>query len=327
MNPIRRRLLLTAAGAPLAGALARASAQDFPSKPITIVVPYPAGGIVDVVNRQIADAAGRLTGHRFVIDNRPGGIGLIGADYVARARPDGYTILSGSSSELIVVPAFGVKPPFDPETDLLPITQWVRGNMILVVPSTLGVSTLAQLVDLAKQRKEPLIFGSAGPGAITYFATRLLEKSAGIELQEANYKSASQALMDLLPGRIHLQFDFVATSIAHIRAGQLKALMTTHPRRIPVLPEVPAARELGYPELEIATMSGYLAPKGTPREIVNALNRILVAAIKSPEIERTFRERGAEAIGNSPEEFSAALTADRARWAEIVRQTGIRAQQ
>jgi tripartite-type tricarboxylate transporter receptor subunit TctC len=133
--------------------------------------------------------------------------------------------------------------------------------------------------------------------------------------------------MDLLPGRIHVQFDFVATSIAHIRAGQLKALMTTHPRRIPVLPEVPAARELGQPELEIATMSGYLAPKGTPREIVNALHRILVAAIKSPEIERTFRERGAEPIGNSPEEFSAALAADRARWAEIVRQTGIRAQQ
>lgn len=307
--------------APLASA-----ADAYPSKPVTIVIPYPAGSIVDVRVRQIADVATRQSGHRFIIENRPGAMGTLGAAHAARARPDGYTILSGSSSELNVVPAYGMSLGFDPEKDLSPITQWVRGSMLLVVPNSLGVDHVQELLALGRKRSEPLMFGSAGPGAITYFASKLLERHAGVQFVDVAYKSASQALLDLIPGRIQFQFDFAQTSLPHINAGKLKALMITAAKRAALLPDVPTAVEAGLPDLEIPTMTGFFAPRGTPDPIIRTLHRILAAAITSPEIEKVFAETGADAIGNTPEEFAAAMSADRARWTRIVRLTGIRAQ-
>lgn len=300
--------------------------EAYPNRPITVVVPYPPGSIVDVRVRQIADIAMRQSGWRLIIENRPGGIGTIGAGYAARAKPDGYTILSGSSSELNIVPAYGMKLDFEPQNAFAPITQWVRGSMLLVVPSSLGANTMHELVALARQRAEPLMFGSAGPGAITFFAAKLLEKKAGLTLVDVTYKSASQSLLDLIPGRIQLQFDFVPTSLPHIKAGKLKALMVTSPRRVPLLPDVPTAAEAGFHDLAIATISGFFAPRGTPDRIVRELHRVLAAAIASPRLEKLFAEQGADAIGNTPEEFAAVMAADRKRWDEIMRLTGIRAE-
>ena len=302
------------------------AAEDFPSRPISIVVPYPPGSIVDVRVRQIADIAGRQSGWRFVIENRSGGMGTIGAAHVVRAKPDGYTLLSGSSSELNVVPAYGMKLDFDPAKDLAPITQWVRGSLLLVVPTALGVNDMKGFVALAGKQPDPFMFGSAGPGAITFFASKLLEKKAGIKVVDVSYKSASQALLDLIPGRLQFQFDFVTTSLPHIKAGKLKPLMVTSPRRAPLLPDVPTAAEAGFPDLEIPTMSGFFAPAGTPDAIIRRLHKVLVAAITSPELEKAFAEAGADAIGNTPEEFAAALAADRKRWVEIVRLTGVHAE-
>ncbi len=298
----------------------------YPSNPIIIVVPYPAGSVVDVRVRQIADIATRQSSWRFVVENRPGAMGTIGAGYASRAKPDGYTILSGSSSELNVVPAYGMKLDFDPQQGLVPITQWVRGSMLLVVPSSLGVNTMQELLARGRQQPEPLMFGSAGPGAITFFASKLFEKKAGLKFVDVTYKSASQSLLDLIPARIQFQFDFVTTSLPHIKAGKLKPLMVTSPKRVPLLPDVPTANEVGFPDLEIATMSGFFAPHGTPEPIVRKLHRALVAAITSPELEKAFAEAGADAIGNTPEEFAAAMAADRKRWDEIVRLTGIHAE-
>ena len=302
------------------------AAEEFPSRPISIVVPYPPGSIVDVRVRQIADIAGRQSGWRFVIENRSGGMGTIGAAHVVRAKPDGYTLLSGSSSELNVVPAYGMKLDFDPAKDLAPITQWVRGSLLLVVPTALGVNDMKGFVALAGKQPDPFMFGSAGPGAITFFASKLLEKKAGIKVVDVSYKSASQALLDLIPGRLQFQFDFVTTSLPHIKAGKLKPLMVTSPRRVPLLPDVPTAAEAGFPDLEIPTMSGFFAPAGTPDAIIRRLHKVLVAAITSPELEKAFAEAGADAIGNTPEEFAAALAADRKRWVEIVRLTGVHAE-
>ena len=302
------------------------AAEEFPSRPISIVVPYPPGSIVDVRVRQIADIAGRQSGWRFVIENRSGGMGTIGAAHVVRAKPDGYTLLSGSSSELNVVPAYGMKLDFDPAKDLAPITQWVRGSLLLVVPTALGVNDMKGFVALAGKQPDPFMFGSAGPGAITFFASKLLEKKAGIKVVDVSYKSASQALLDLIPGRLQFQFDFVTTSLPHIKAGKLKPLMVTSPRRAPLLPDVPTAAEAGFPDLEIPTMSGFFAPAGTPDAIIRRLHKVLVAAITSPELEKAFAEAGADAIGNTPEEFAAALAADRKRWVEIVRLTGVHAE-
>jgi tripartite-type tricarboxylate transporter receptor subunit TctC len=302
------------------------AADDYPSKPITIVIPYPAGGIVDVRVRQIADVATRQSAYRFIIENRPGAMGTLGAAHAARAKPDGYTILSGSTSELNVVPAYGMKLDIDPEKDLAAITQWVRGSMLLVAPTSLGVNDMKDLVALGRKRSEPLMFGSAGPGAITFFASKLLEKQSGLTFVDVSYKSASQALLDLIPGRIQFQFDFVPTSLPHIKAGKLKALMVTSAKRVPLLPEVPTATEAGFPDLEIPTMTGFFAPRGTPDPIIRKLHRILAAAITSPEIEKAFADAGADAIGNSPEEFAAAMAADRQRWIQIVRVSGVRAE-
>ena len=302
------------------------AAEDFPSRPISIVVPYPPGSIVDVRVRQIADTAGRQSGWRFLVENRSGGMGTIGAAHVVRAKPDGYTLLSGSSSELNVVPAYGMKLDFDPAKDLAPITQWVRGSLLLVVPTALGVNDMKGFVALAGKQPDPFMFGSAGPGAITFFASKLLEKKAGIKVVDVSYKSASQALLDLIPGRLQFQFDFVTTSLPHIKAGKLKPLMVTSPRRAPLLPDVPTAAEAGFPDLEIPTMSGFFAPAGTPDAIIRRLHKVLVAAITSPELEKAFAEAGADAIGNTPEEFAAALAADRKRWVEIVRLTGVHAE-
>ena len=302
------------------------AAEEFPSRPISIVVPYPPGSIVDVRVRQIADTAGRQSGWRFLVENRSGGMGTIGAAHVVRAKPDGYTLLSGSSSELNVVPAYGMKLDFDPAKDLAPITQWVRGSLLLVVPTALGVNDMKGFVALAGKQPDPFMFGSAGPGAITFFASKLLEKKAGIKVVDVSYKSASQALLDLIPGRLQFQFDFVTTSLPHIKAGKLKPLMVTSPRRAPLLPDVPTAAEAGFPDLEIPTMSGFFAPAGTPDAIIRRLHKVLVAAITSPELEKAFAEAGADAIGNTPEEFAAALAADRKRWVEIVRLTGVHAE-
>ena len=302
------------------------AAEEFPSRPISIVVPYPPGSIVDVRVRQIADTAGRQSGWRFLVENRSGGMGTIGAAHVVRAKPDGYTLLSGSSSELNVVPAYGMKLDFDPAKDLAPITQWVRGSLLLVVPTALGVNDMKGFVALAGKQPDPFMFGSAGPGAITFFASKLLEKKAGIKVVDVSYKSASQALLDLIPGRLQFQFDFVTTSLPHIKAGKLKPLMVTSPRRVPLLPDVPTAAEAGFPDLEIPTMSGFFAPAGTPDAIIRRLHKVLVAAITSPELEKAFAEAGADAIGNTPEEFAAALAADRKRWVEIVRLTGVHAE-
>ena len=302
------------------------AAEDFPSRPISIVVPYPPGSIVDVRVRQIADIAGRQSGWRFVIENRSGGMGTIGAAHVVRAKPDGYTLLSGSSSELNVVPAYGMKLDFDPAKDLAPITQWVRGSLLLVVPTALGVNDMKGFVALAGKQPDPFMFGSAGPGAITFFASKLLEKKAGIKVVDVSYKSASQALLDLIPGRLQFQFDFVTTSLPHIKAGKLKPLMVTSPRRVPLLPDVPTAVEAGFPDLEIPTMSGFFAPAGTPDAIIGRLHKVLVAAITSPDLEQAFAEAGAEAIGNTPEQFAAAMAADRKRWVQIVRLTGVHAE-
>lgn len=300
--------------------------DTYPSKPITIIVPYPPGSIVDVRVRQIGDIATRQSSWRFIVENRPGAMGTIGASYAARSKPDGYTILSGSSSDLNVVPAYGMKLDFDPQKGFVPITQWVRGSMLLVVPSSLGVNSVQELLGLARRQADPLMFGSAGPGAITFFASKLFEKKAGLKFVDVSYKSASQSLLDLIPGRIQFQFDFVPTSLPHIKAGKLKALMVTAPKRAPLLPDVPTATEVGFPELEIATMSGFFAPRGTPDAIVRNLHRVLASAITAPELERIFAEGGADAIGNTPEEFAAAMAADRKRWDEIVRLTGIHAE-
>jgi tripartite-type tricarboxylate transporter receptor subunit TctC len=246
--------------------------------------------------------------------------------HVARSKPDGYTIVSGSVSDLAIVPAYGVKLPFDPLRDLEPITTWVHGNMILVSPASLGVKSAQDLVAVAKAKPGQLSYGTAGPGSLTHFAGELFEKLTGTDLLDIQYKGASQALPDLIAGRTQMQFDFPPTSLPFIKDGRLVPLLTTARRRIPLLPDVPTAREAGYPELEIITWSGYLAPAGTPRSVVDRLHDVFAKALSTPEVTRSFQSMGAEPVSSTPEEFAALIRAEQVRWQQIARKTGIRAE-
>jgi tripartite-type tricarboxylate transporter receptor subunit TctC len=297
---------------------------DYPNRPITVVVPYPAGGIVDVRARQLTDIVSRDLGVRLIVDNRPGGLGGIAASHVARAKPDGYTLLAGTINELVVVPASGAKLPFESLHAFAPITITSRGGMVLVVPSSLGVRTMGELAALAKERPGELHYGTVGVGSLTHFPGKLLERAFGTALVDVPYKGAAHSLPDLLAGRTQLQFDFVATALPHIKAGTLRPLMVTVPQRVPLLPDVPTAKEAGYPDLEIVSWSGYLAPAGTPAQIVNRLNAAFAKALTDPQIQRAYLETGTQAVSCSPRELAALIKAERERWDARVASTGIR---
>lgn len=302
-----------------------ATAADFPSRPVTVVVPYPAGGVVDVRVRELGPLIEKDLGQQVIIDNRPGAMGMIGADRVAKAKADGYTILVGSVSDLAIVPAYGAKLPFDMDRDLVPISTYVHGNLLLVVPASIEIRTLPELVARIRAKPGEYNYGTAGHGSITHFVGRLLLKSTGGDATDVTYKGASAALPDLVSGRLQFQFDFVPTSRSLIEAGKLRALITTAPRRVPVLPGVPTAREAGLPELEITTWAGFFLPAGVPRSVIDRWNQAIRKAVSDPDIRARWEAAGAEAVATTPEEFASFWKADRARWQRIADATGIKA--
>jgi tripartite-type tricarboxylate transporter receptor subunit TctC len=322
-RPTRR----TRAVAILALAVAfTAKAADFPSRPVTVVVPYPAGGVVDVRVRELGPLLEKEMGQQVTIDNRPGAMGMIGADRVAKAKADGYTILAGSVSDLAIVPAYGVKLPFDVDQDLTPVTSYVHGNSILVVPTSLGVGNVTELVSRIRAGSGELNYGTAGKGSLPHFLGRLLLKAVGGEAVDVSYKGASAALPDLVSGRLQFQFDFVPTSLALVEAGKLRVLLTTAPARVPVLPNIPTAREAGLPELEIMTWAGFFLPVGAPRPVIDRWNQAIRNAVSDPDVRARWDAAGAEAVATTPEEFAAFWKADRRRWQRIAEATGIKAE-
>lgn len=314
-------------GAVVSGTLARwpttHAAEEFPSRPVTIIVPWPSGSIVDVRVRMIAEAASRESGQRFVVDNRPGALGAVGLSLAARAKPDGYTVVSGEVSAMAVVPALGRELPYDPDRDFVPVILWTRGLMLLVASPSLGASSVPELIAIGKQRTEPLLYGTSGVGSVNDYASKLLARSAGIVVDRVNYKSSTHALVDVVPGRVHFAFDFVTTSLEHVRAGRLKPLMVTSEKRVPLLPDVPTAREAGHPELQIETFGGFYVPRGTPNAVVIALNRILGQALAQPQVRKAFEDSGSVAGSGTPAEYAAYHTLQRKRWADIIKRVGV----
>lgn len=280
---------------------------------------------MDVRVRELTASLEKDLGQRVIVDNRPGAMGMIGADRVAKAKADGYTLLVGTISDLAIVPAFGIKPPFDIDKDLAPITSYVHGSSILVVPVTLGPTSVPELVALLRQKPRELNYGTAGKGSFPHFLGRLFLRAAGgIEAADVPYKGASASLPDLVSGRLQFQFDFVPTSLSFIESGKLVALMTTAPQRVPVLPNVPTAREAGMPSLEVMTWGGFFAPAGTPRAIIDRLNAVIGKAVDAPDIRARWRAAGAEAFATTPEAFAAFWRAERVKWQRIADETGIK---
>lgn len=279
----------------LAAVVPSGRAEDYPGKPIRLIVPFAAGSVSDSVARLTAERASPQLGVPIIVENRPGATGTIGAGQVAKSKPDGYTVLYGAVSSLVMLPATGAKLTFDPVKDLAPVTLIGRGELVLVVPPSLAVRSISELITLAKTQPGRLSYGTMGIGSSPHFAGALLAKQASIETVDIHYKGNNEALLDLLAGRIQFAFDYPLTSVPHIRAGKLRALMVTSAKRIEPLPDVPTASELGLPELEIETWAGYFVPAGTSKSIVDRLNAAFVYALSDSQVRTKLRGSGFEA--------------------------------
>ena len=301
-----------------------AGAQTYPSKPVRIVAPFPPGGVADVLARALQPGLQEALGQQVIIDNKPGAGGNIGAEIVAKADPDGYTLLLASAGILTINEFLYSKMPFDPAKAFAPIT--VVGDMpnIVVVNPKTGLTTLKALIDKAKAEPGKLNFGSAGNGTTTHLAVVLLEQAAKIKLAHVPYKGAAPAVQDLVAGQIDGLVDNPPLVLGHIRSGALTALAWAAPQRMAILPDVPTAAEAGLPGFEASSWFALVAPAGTPKEIVAKLNAETAKILKDPKMIELFAGRGVRLVGNSVEAFTAFIPPERARWGEIVKTSGVK---
>lgn len=311
-------LLATAAGAQ------SNVTQAYPSKPVRIVAPFPPGGVADVLARAIQPGLQEALGQQVIIDNKPGAGGNIGAEIVAKADPDGYTLLLASAGILTINEFLYSKMPFDTATAFAPIT--VVGDMpnIVVVSPKTGITTLKELIDRAKDQPGKLNFGSAGNGTTTHLAIVLLEQAANIRLAHVPYKGAAPAVQDLVAGQIDGLVDNPPLVLGHIKSGAIKALAWAAPQRMAILPDVPTAAEAGLPGFEASSWFALVAPAGTPKEIVARLNAETAKILRDPKMVELFANRGVRLVGNSVEAFTAFIPKERSRWADIVKVSGVK---
>jgi len=301
-----------------------AHAQGWPSRPVKLVVPFPAGGPTDVLSRVVAEKLGGQLGQVVVVENKPGAGGAIGTDLVARSAPDGYTLVLATSSTHSVGPHIS-KLPYDPQKDFTPIVWLGDAARVLVVSPKLGVQSLAQLVDLAKKNPGKLNYASSGVGSVVHLATEHFASMAGIKLTHVPYKGIQQSITDLQAGDVAMLFDNIMTVQPHVKSGRLTALGISTRKRSPIVPEIPTIGEAGVPGFESQTWFGIYGPAGLPRPIVERLNADLNKVLVDPAIVQRFTQLGFDAAGGTPAAFADMVRADSQRWAKVVRDNNIKA--
>jgi tripartite-type tricarboxylate transporter receptor subunit TctC len=303
---------------------AAAGAQPtYPTQPIRLVVPFPAGGAIDIISRTVAAAAGKELGQPFVVENRPGAGGNIGTEVVAKAKPDGYTLLAGTSATHGVNPALYPKIAYSATGDFVPVAYWGGVPNVLVVSKASGITSLEQLVAMAKKDPGKLSFGSAGNGTSLHLAGEMFQRAAGVKLLHVPYKGGAPAETDLLGGSITMMFDTVAVSLPNLRAGKLVALAVASKHRYFALPDVPTFAEKGFTAVESSTWTGLFAPKGTPADVVGKLAAASAAALKQPEVDKSLRASGVEPQVMTSLEFAKFVDAELAKWGKLVRDAHI----
>jgi tripartite-type tricarboxylate transporter receptor subunit TctC len=299
-----------------------ALAQSYPTKPIRLVVPFPPGGSLDVVARAIGQKLSEAWGQPVVIDNRPGAGGNIGADLVAKSAPDGYTILEGALSTHAVNVSLYSKMPYDPVRDFAPITLVAVTPNVLVVNPSVPVNSVKELIAYAKANPGKLSFGSGSNGSAGHLAGELFKIEAGVDMVHVPYKGGAPAMQDLLAGQTQLMFDNLANSMQQVRAGKLKALAVTTAQRSTLVPELPTLSEAGLPGFDISTWWGFMAPAGTPKEIIAKWNAEVTRILETPEMKAFFAQQGAEARPTSPEAFGEMIRGEITKYAKIVKASG-----
>ena len=299
-----------------------AHAQDaWPSKPVKVIVPSSPGGGTDAFARIIAQALSESAKQQFIIDNRPGASGGIGAQAVAKAAPDGYTILLSANAAIAINPALYKNLPFDADKDFAPVTRGVMAPMVIAAFPGAGYKTLADLVNAGKLEPNTIAYGSAGSGSPPYLGVRMFEEAAGAKFVHVPYKGVGPAYVDLIAGRIKFIFTDLATVQQQIAAGKVAALAVN--QRTTLLPGVPSIAEAGWPKVEIFTSFSVLAPAGTPADIVQKLNAQIVAAMKTPAVAGKLNAQALVPVFDTPEQFAASLKAERAQWNAFVQRNNI----
>jgi len=321
MHPSRRRLLAAAAGAPLVY-LAPAQAQTFPSKPIRIVVPFAAGGTTDVIARFVAARMSESIGQPVVVENRGGAGGTLGAEIVARANPDGYTLLMHNLSFPLAstVQAFQGKPLYTIDTDFAGVSLSANVPFMLLAHPSVPAKDLAQFARLLQSnRKLSYNYGSTGPGSVMNVMGEMLKRQAKVDMTHIPFKGANPMRLELVAGRLDFGGDQLSTCLENIRRGELRALATTAPRRLAVLPDVPTVRELGFAQMEIDGWNGLFAPAKTPRDVLDRLSKEAVAAVRHPDVVKRLTEIAAEPVGSGGAELDALLRKQIQQFTPIIR--------
>ena len=298
------------------------AAQAWPAKPIRYIVPFPPGGATDIIARAVAGEISKTLGQQVVIDNRGGAGGNIGTDIVAKAAPDGYTILMGTVGTHGINVSLYSKLPYDAVRDFAPVTLVATVPNVLVVHPSVPVKSVKELIAYAKANPGKLNFASSGNGTSIHLSGELFKTMTGVSMVHIPYKGSAPALADLLGGQADLMFDNLPPSLPHIKSGRLHALAVTTARRSAVMPDLPTMAEAGVPGYESGSWFGVLAPAGTPKDIVNRLNAEIVKALAVPEIRERLQAQGAEPVGNTPEQFAAFIRSEITKWAKVVKDSG-----
>ncbi|HTO47448.1 MAG TPA: tripartite tricarboxylate transporter substrate binding protein [Burkholderiales bacterium] len=325
MSTQRERFTRFAAALALAGAAGVAHAQAFPSRPITIVIPFPPGGISDNSTRVISQKAAAGLGQPIVIENRPGAGGQIGADVVKGAKPDGHTLFLANIGSHGINQSLYSKLSYDPMKDFEPITILFSSPTLLVVPASSPVKSMAELIAYAKTKPGKASYGSQSIGSGGHLSGEIVKMKNGLDLIHVPYKGSAPALTDLVAGRIDFLFDPITTALPFVKDGKLRALAITSDKRSPLVPDVPTLAELGYVGYDVNPWFGLAAPAGTPRPIIDRLNAEFSKAAKDPEVVKRLADQGIEAMSMTPEQFAEFIRSETARWTEVVKSSGAKA--
>lgn len=319
----RRTVIVAAAAACALGALAgQAHAQAYPSKPIKLVVGFPPGGGIDAVARNLQPGLQEALGQPVVIDYRPGAGGVMAAGELTRAPADGYTILVANIGPFVLAPNMVSRKPFDPQKDFTYIHQTSGSGFIAAVPANHPAQTLADFVAWAKANPDKANFASGGAGSITHLNGEMLNQVAGTKLVHVPYKGSSPAVQDLIGGQTHLLVDVATVLLPHIQSGRLRALYVTDAQRVAALPNVPTAREAGFPSLEASGWQGIVGPAGMPRDVVARLSKAIRETLAKPDVRQKFAANGSAIMDKGPEEFTAFHTAEINRWVPVIKASG-----
>ena len=317
-----KRLIVLTAAVLFAALSTAALAQAYPSKPIRMIAPYPPGGATDILARLIAQGLTESLGQPVIVENKAGANGQIGHDFVAKAAPDGYTLVLGNSAVLAVSVSMYDKLPFDPLKDFAPITLAAQGPLVFEINAAIPASNMQKFLAWAKQRGGKVNAGLAGVGAMHHLVTEMVKLQAGVQWTNVPYKGSAPMVLDLVGGQVDVGVDNIPSSLQLIKTGKLRALAVTSEQRTPLLPDVPTLAQAGVPGVVAAAWHGVLAPAGTPPEIVNRLNVEIVKILRSPETVAKLAGLGLDPVGSDPKTFADFIASENVKWAKVVKASG-----